>query len=221
MRILKVLSILLSYPKEEMVAAIPEIQDEITACSILPSAHRAQLAALAEELGTSDLISLQERYVALFDQSRSLSLHLFEHVHGESRDRGQAMVDLRRHYERHGMMIVANELPDYLPLLLEFASTLEERETVGLLTEVRGIISSLAARLQRRESPYASAMAAVAALAGRELATQPLATPEAEASSGTALDRVWEEKPVTFRPAESEPVECASPPCYLDEGMLK
>ncbi len=220
MRILKVLSVLLSYPEAETVAALPELEPEIAACTTLPSCHRDRLAALAHELGAGDLITLQERYVALFDQSRSLSLHLFEHVHGESRDRGQAMVDLRRHYECHGMMIAANELPDFLPLLLEFASTLEKREAVGLLSEVRGIVASLAARLEKRKSPYTAALAAVAALAAAEPAAQPLATPDAEAPSGPALDRAWEEKPVTFREPE-EPVECASPPCYLDEGMLK
>jgi len=220
MRIFKVLSVLLSYPEAETAAALPELEGEIAACAALPSCLRDHLAALAGELGAGDLITLQERYVALFDQSRSLSLHLFEHVHGESRDRGQAMVDLRRHYERHGMMIAANELPDFLPLLLEFTSTLEEREAVRLLAEVRGIVASLAARLEKRRSPYAAALAAVAALAGREAALQPLATPDAEAPAGPTLDRAWQEKPVTFREAV-EPVECASPPCYLDEGMLK
>lgn len=219
-RILKVLSVLLSYPEGETSAALPELEAEIAACAALPSCLRDRLSALAQELGTGDLIALQERYVALFDQSRSLSLHLFEHVHGESRDRGQAMVDLRRHYERHGMMIAANELPDFLPLLLEFASTLDEGEAAGLLAEVRGIVASLAGRLEKRRSPYAAAMAAVVALTEREAASQVLATPDAEAPSGPALDRAWEEKPVSFREGE-EPVECASPPCYLDEGMLK
>jgi nitrate reductase molybdenum cofactor assembly chaperone NarJ/NarW len=216
MRILKALSVLLSYPDAETLAALPEIEAEVGAAAALPACLRERLAMLAREIAAGDLITAQERYVALFDQSRSLSLHLFEHVHGESRDRGQAMVDLRRHYERHGLTIATSELPDYLPLLLEFASTRERQEAIGLLAEVRGIVATLAERLKKRRSAYAAAMDAIAILAGVEAASQVLATPEADAASGPALDRAWDEKPVTFREPE-EPIECSSPPCYLDE----
>ena len=90
---------------------------------LLPASVRRQLKLLIDEIATGDLYDLQERYVLLFDRTRSLSLHLFEHVHGESRDRGQAMIDLKAQYEKNGLAISASELPDFVPLFLEFLST--------------------------------------------------------------------------------------------------
>ena len=206
MRILKVLSLLLSYPDGTIAAALPEIEAEIAACTPLPEPLRRSLARLAHELATDDLITVQERYVALFDQTRSLSLHLFEHVLGESRDRGQALVDLRHFYERHEMQIAVSELPDYLPLALEFASLLDGNEALELLGGMRGILASLAERLARRRSPYAAILQSVVALAGPERAPVPLASPSEEPVSGPALDRVWEEEPVSFRDARSPAV---------------
>ena len=122
-RTFKVLSLLLTYPTAELKAAAPELAAALDAEALLPERLRARLAALIGEIAARDLYDLQERYVLLFDRTRSLSLHLFEHVHGEGRDRGQAMVDLIELYERGGLRLEAKELPDYLPLFLEFLST--------------------------------------------------------------------------------------------------
>ena len=127
-RAIKALSALLTYPTAELQDATAEIGAVIEAEQAIPARTRKHLGRLLAELGSGELYDLQERYVLLFDRTRSLSLHLFEHVHGESRDRGQAMIDLKSMYEAKGLEIGAAELPDFLPLFLEFVST---RPTTG------------------------------------------------------------------------------------------
>ena len=124
--------------------------------NLLPADIRRQLDALIDEIATGDLYDLQERYVELFDRTRSLSLHLFEHVHGESRDRGQAMIDLKSLYEQNGLFLGAAELPDYLPAFLEFLSTRPLAEARTLLGQPAHILTALAERLHKRHSPYAA-----------------------------------------------------------------
>ena len=113
----KALAVLLAYPtadtQELAEAAIQAIEDE----DMVPLQVRRSLGRLAAELANGDLFELQERYVWQFDRTRSLSLNLYEHVHGESRDRGQAMVALLELYRSKGVELSANELPDNLPLL--------------------------------------------------------------------------------------------------------
>jgi nitrate reductase molybdenum cofactor assembly chaperone NarJ/NarW len=123
MRTLKVLSALLTYPTPELIAAADELKVVIAREGVLPRTHAAGVTALIDDLASRDLFDAQERYILLFDRTRSLSLHLFEHVHGESRDRGQAMVDLIKLYEDGGYEPTAAELPDFLPLFLEYAAT--------------------------------------------------------------------------------------------------
>ncbi len=131
----KALSALLTYPTEELVAAVPEIAAAIASDGMVSAKGRESLTVLFIDLQTLDLYELQERYVDLFDKTRKLSLHLFEHVHGESRDRGQAMVDLAMLYEKGGLMLAANELPDYLPLFLEYLATSAARRSARLAHE--------------------------------------------------------------------------------------
>ena len=123
MKTFKVLSALLSYPTEALIEAAPEFVAVLDAERLVPEARRGAVDVLIEEIAAGDVYDLQERYGLLFDRSKTLALHLFEHVHGESRDRGQAMVDLKAMYENAALVIAANELPDYVPLLLEFLST--------------------------------------------------------------------------------------------------
>ena len=118
----KVLSALLSYPTQELQAASAELRAVVADEGLVAGDVRHALNRLISEIAAGDIYDLQERYVFLFDRTRSLSLHLFEHVHGESRDRGQAMIDLQDLYNRNGMAITATELPDFLPLFLEFLS---------------------------------------------------------------------------------------------------
>jgi nitrate reductase delta subunit len=134
--------------------------------------------------------------VSLFDRSRSLSLHIFEHVHGESRDRGQALVDLRQLYERGGFTLAANELPDYLPAFLEFVAQRPLDEAKALLADTTHILEAIGGRLVRRGSAYGAVFRALIALSGGKSA--PLASDEAEAEQDddpAALDARWEEAP--------------------------
>jgi len=153
MQIYRILSALLSYPQAELIAAIPEIK---LILADMPEFDEP-LQALLDELQGKPLIRLQENYVASFDRTPSQALHLFEHIHGESRDRGQAMVDLIEEYRRYGFEPEASELPDYVPLFLEFLS-LPDEETAGkLLGDAIHVIAAIGMRLQRNDSPYANA----------------------------------------------------------------
>jgi len=199
---LKVISLLLSYPSEELQAAAPELKAALAGDPAIGERERKLLGKLADDIAGLDLYEAQERYVYLFDRTRSLSLHLFEHVHGESRDRGQAMVDLKTMYEDAGFDIDARELPDYLPLFLEFLSTRPEAEADDLLAQTAHIAAALKERLKKRDSVYVNAFGVLEALGqGRPdaaLLRELLETPEDDPDDLEALDRVWEEEAVTF-----------------------
>ncbi|MEO1226152.1 MAG: nitrate reductase molybdenum cofactor assembly chaperone [Pseudomonadota bacterium] len=200
--IFKVLSVLLTYPSKEIAAAGADLKKALLDEGLVPDGLQRRLGRLCDELAGRDLIDLQERYVLLFDRSRSLSLHLFEHVHGESRDRGQAMVDLMELYERHGLSIDAKELPDYLPLFLEFLSTLPLDEARVLLAEPLPVITALKERHRKRDSAYAVVFEALEALAAGKAQPAEAATlatpPDEDPDDHAALDQIWEEEAVSF-----------------------
>jgi len=201
---LKVLSALLTYPTAELQAAVPDMCSTIDTKGRLPKDSRKQLGRLLDELATWDLYELQERYVLLFDRTRSLSLNLFEHVHGESRDRGQAMVDLKDLYERHGLTLASTELPDYLPLFVEFLSTIPKPEARELLAETAHILEAIRQRLERRKSPYAAVFSSLQALSrsapAGEILQALLAAPDDDPNDLEALDAAWMEEEVKFGP---------------------
>lgn len=198
---LKVISLLLSYPTEEIRAAIPELKAALDAADI-EAREKEALKRLADDIAGLDLYDAQERYVFLFDRTRSLSLHLFEHVHGEGRDRGQAMVDLMAMYEGDGFEIDAKELPDYLPMFLEYLSMKPAGEAAELLGQTAHIIAALRERLKKRKSVYARAFAVLESMAPGKpdaaLLGELLEMPEDDPADLEALDRVWEEEVVTF-----------------------
>lgn len=200
----KALSALLSYPTPELQEAAAEIGAVIEAEALLSPEARAALAPLIGELASRDIYDLQERFVLLFDRSRTLSLNLFEHLHGESRDRGPAMVDLLETYRAGGYDLASSELPDHLPVLLEFLSTQPEEAARAILRDAGHIIAALAERLTRRESPYAAVLAGLAELAGvdrgDQLVADLLSAPEEDPEDLAALDEIWEEAEVTFGP---------------------
>ena len=146
---LRILSALLRYPDAAVQEMAPEFAALLAEDGLLSPQQRAALQLLLDDLAGGDLLDCQERYVGLFDRGRAVSLHLFEHVHGESRDRGQAMVDLRSRYEAQGLEISANELPDYLPLFLEYLSVLPPAQGPR----------PTAAELERRRARYLAALA--------------------------------------------------------------
>ena len=165
-RTLKALSLILSYPTRELQHAMPEIGAVLASDTRLTAAARRALRPLVEELGGRDIYDLEEQFVLLFDRSRTLSLNLFEHVHGESRDRGGAMVSLIETYRAGGFEPNTSELPVPLPVLLEFLSTRPFAEAQDILADAAHIFEALNARLGRRESNYGAVFASLLQLAG-------------------------------------------------------
>jgi nitrate reductase delta subunit len=147
----QVLSRLLLYPEPELIAHLPELDAALAA---VPE-QQALLRPLLAHLETSSLIDLQQQYVATFDRNPSHSLHLFEHIHGESRDRGQAMVDLMEEYKRHGLQMVGDDLPDFVPLFLEFLAQLDETASAPLLGDAVHVLAHIGRKLTANGSPYA------------------------------------------------------------------
>ena len=194
MKALKALAALLSYPTAELVEALPDIRTAIAAERRIGRRDRVALDALIDEIAAADLLDAQEQYVALFDRGRATSLNLYEHVHGDSRDRGQAMVDLAQHYARGGLELATRELPDYLPVLLEYLSTRPFAEVEEMLRDCAHLLRSLGEALARRDSRYAvvpGTLLAISGVRGLEGAAPVL---EAEKS----LDEEWAEEPVMF-----------------------
>lgn len=200
----KAFSALLTYPTKELREAAGAIGETLGREPSIPAAVRAQLQGLIDEIATGDLYDLQERYVLLFDRTRSLSLHLFEHVHGEGRDRGQAMVDLQNLYAQEGLTVSAAELPDFLPLFLEFLSTQPNAKAHDLLGQPVHVLSALAERLRKRRSAYEAIFRALVALAAAKPKDDEVASlldePDPDANDLVALDATWEDEPVKFGP---------------------
>ena len=208
MTVYKALAALLQYPTADLVEAAGDIGALVKGDRRVPRRARAGIDRLTAQLVLGDLLTAQEAYVGLFDRSRSLSLHLFEHIHGESRDRGQAMVNLAAHYQTHGYSIDTNELPDYLPLFLEFLSLIEPGEAADLLSDVVHILAAIRTRLERRGSDYAGIFQALEELAARRPDNAAVAQlleqdkpPEAEAAD---LDKDWEEAPAFSGAADGD-----------------
>jgi nitrate reductase delta subunit len=195
---LKILGALLTYPEEPMVAAVPEMLALLDAESSLASSHKQALHLLASELSEGDLLQCQENYVDTFDRGRATSLHLFEHVHGESRDRGMAMVDLQKMYEAAGLVLKAGELPDYLPVVLEYLSMQPGNEASAMLEDCAHILRKIGDALAERDSRYSAVPAALLALV-----KEPGLTPASKRQpvrEEKSIDEEWAEEPVIFGP---------------------
>jgi nitrate reductase molybdenum cofactor assembly chaperone NarJ/NarW len=201
-RTYRALAALLSYPTEALQAVTGEIAEVLAGEAIVPAPRLAAIRAFLDDVASTDIYELQARYFSLFDRSRTLSLHLFEHVHGESRDRGQAMADLIMLYQSHGLDMAADELPDFLPLFLEFLSLLPNEEARTMLTEPAGILHALTDRLAARNTGYTAVMAALADIAAAPtLAVSDI--PEEDPDDLEAMDAAWEEAAVRFGPGEA------------------
>jgi nitrate reductase delta subunit len=204
-RSLRALAALLSYPSAELQAALPEIRAALAADATLAPAL-PQLDRLVGDLGAG-LLDLQEDYVGLFDRSRGLCLNLFEHVHGDSRERGPAMVELNGIYQAAGLLPTAGELPDHLPMLLEYAA-IDPEHGAGLLANAAPVLDLLHGRLAARSSAYAAVLRAALLVAGHAAGAVP-ATPEPE-QTADELDAAWAEAPVVFGPGADPAAECGS-----------
>lgn len=198
--LLRALAALLEYPDAELRAALPEIVAAIRGSRALKSPLKDELCALAGEIERSDALEAEGRYVDLFDRGRRTSLNLFEHVHGDGRQRGPAMLELRQRYLDAGLEPSTGELPDHLPVLLEYLSCCEPAEVRDTIGEIAHILRVLGNTLLKRHSRYASVMAALLALGGEAGLDAGAPVPPAE-----DLDRAWEEKPA-FAPPEPGPI---------------
>lgn len=198
MRTLKILGFLLTYPSEQFLGALGECYELLSEEKWLSKGSLEELERWTQELSQASSLDLQESYVSLFDRTPSLSLHLFEHVHGDSRERGQALVDLSSLYEKSGLIVGVEETPDYLPLFLEYLSFCPLQDVHENLGNIVNILTALEKRLQKRESSYALVFKALAEIAVRK--PDPKKVKEAmKSASGEAydferLDQEWEEQ---------------------------
>lgn len=189
-RTLRVLARLLAYPDAGLREHLAPLREALHTERALAAPRLAELDALIDGLLKTPALETEVAYVELFDRGRATSLHLFEHVHGDSRDRGPAMIDLAQTYEKAGMYLAEGEMPDFLPVLLEFTSTQPPREAREFLAEMAHIFNAIFAALQQRGSAYASVLGALLELAGEKAQPVQLAAEE-------PIDAVWEE-PVVF-----------------------
>lgn len=190
---LRVLAALLGYPDSELRGHLAQMRDLLRDERALSQARLAELDALMDTLRRTEPLDAESDYVELFDRGRATSLHLFEHVHGDSRERGPAMIDLGQTYAAAGLMLAEGELPDYLPAVLEFVSTQPPREARAFLGEMAHIFNAIFGALQQRHSAYAGVLGALLELAGEKAVAPAVAAPAAEES----LDESWAE-PVVF-----------------------
>ena len=185
---LRVFARLLSYPGAELHSHLSEMRDALHTERAISVRRLAELDVLMDTLSRGDPLDTEAAYVQLFDRGRASSLHLFEHVHGDSRDRGPAMIDLAQTYDKAGLYLAPGELPDYLPVVLEFVSTQPPREARAFLSEMAHILNAIFCALQQRRSAYASVIGALLELAGEKAQPVKLAPEE-------PLDACWTEPP--------------------------
>lgn len=187
---LRVLAHLLSYPDTSLRDHMAEMTAALQRERALGADRLEELSALMQHLRGARAMDVEAHYVETFDRGRGTALHLFEHVHGDSRDRGPAMIDLLQTYEQAGLYLAPGELPDHLTVVLEYASTQPPAQARAFLRELTHILQAIFSALLRRESPYASVLAAVLELAGEK--AQAVKIPDEP-----TLDESWEE-PAAF-----------------------
>ncbi|MDO8838413.1 MAG: nitrate reductase molybdenum cofactor assembly chaperone [Parvibaculum sp.] len=200
----RALSRLMSYPEAMLQKEAGVCVEAIRGEGLVPDRILASLRRLADYLSGSDLYDVQSAYVDLFDRTRSLSLHLYEHVHGESRERGPAMVGLIELYREHGLEMEVSDLPDYLPVFLEFLSILPDEQAASLIGEAAHVLEAISERLKKRQSPYRSAFGALLSIsdkpADQAAVRSLLSLKDDDPNDFEALDKAWAEEPVTFGP---------------------
>ena len=210
---LRVLAHMLSYPDATLREHVGELRDALRDERALTFSRMAELDALLERLDSPRTLDTEATYVELFDRGRGTALHLFEHVHGDSRDRGPAMVDLLKTYEEAGLFLAPGELPDHLSVVLQYASTQPPAQATEFLREIAHILQNIFSALLKRQSGYASVVAAVLDLAGERAQAVSL-PPE------PPIDESWEE-PMAFggcstegqaRPGQPQPIQIVKRP---------
>lgn len=197
---LRALAALLGYPSAELKSNIGEVRAAIVRDGLLSVADYSRLDHLLLRFETRELLDLQSDYSELFDRSRSLSLHLFEHVHGDSRERGQAMIDLGQQYVESGFFLGGGELPDFVPVLLEYASCLRPTDSREMLGQPAHVFAALAERLDKRGTAYSAIFHCLVSLAKARVDADARAVVDQNtpAEDAADIDAEWEEAPVSF-----------------------
>jgi nitrate reductase delta subunit len=212
-RTLRVLAHLLGYPDAELRAHLPELRTALRDEAALSPARLAELDAFITRLARRRPLDVEADHVELFDRGRGTALHLFEHVHGDSRDRGPAMIDLCQTYESAGLFLAPGELPDHLTVVLQYASTQPPAQARAFLGEIAHILQVIFSALLRREAAHACVLAALLELAGEKAQAVPV-PPE------PGLDESWAE-PIAFdgcsiqgqaRPGQPQPIQIVRAP---------
>lgn len=216
---LRVLAALLGYPDSRLRGHLPEMMALLAEDNALSDSRRGEIEALAHWLEGTDALDAETAYVETFDRGRATSLHLFEHVHGDSRERGPAMIDLAQTYAAAGLLLKEGELPDYLPVVLEFVSTQPPREAKAFLGEIAHLVNAIFGALVQRRNHYASVLGALLDMAGEKArAVEPAPEP--------ALDESWAE-PAAFegcsthgqaRPGDPQPIRIVRNPGTTSQG---
>lgn len=163
MQIYKILSVLLEYPDQELLDHLPELRTEIAKSPDMDAAEKEALRKFLEHLANTPLTGLQADYVKTFDLTPEHSLHLTHHLFGDDNDknRGPALIDLGELYKDYGVKVMTNELPDYLPLILEFAAMLDDNEAMVFLADAKKVLKVLTENLNKAGSPYAAPLSIV------------------------------------------------------------
>lgn len=165
MQIYKLLSALLEYPDQELIDHLPELHEHITQCLDTDTTERDALYVFITYLQNKPLTTLQEDYVQTFDLTPEHSLHLTHHLFGDDKNRGPALIDLGELYKDYGVEVVTNELPDYLPLVLEFIAYLDDNEATAFLSDAHKVLSVITENLSKANSAYAALLSIVASRA--------------------------------------------------------
>lgn len=193
----KTLSLLLSYPSDELQKFLLEAEKELREEALLQEDRIDEISKFCERFNQLDLTDWQGEYVQLFDYSRSVSLHIFEHLKGDSRDRGQAMVDLMEFYKDKGLHLTSKELPDYIPAFLEFLSTLSIAKAAELLAETVNIMDKINEALSDSKNIYSSIFEAIISLSAKQ-PDKAITEAMIKNEKPLDLDAEYEEEAVTF-----------------------
>jgi len=161
MQVYKLLSALLEYPNQDLIDHLPELQDFVMQNQEIDQAERTALQKFLRHLQETHLTELQADYVKTFDMTAENSLHLTHHLFGDDKNRGPALIDLGELYKDYGVEVVTNELPDYLPLILEFTAYLDDGEATVFLSDAKKVLSVLTENLTKADSPYATLLSIV------------------------------------------------------------
>jgi nitrate reductase delta subunit len=197
MKTFKLLGLLLTYPEGTVYSESNELLQTLRSEALLPEKFIKKVETFLTTQKAQNLMTVQEDYVETFDRGRAHCLHLFEHIHGESRDRGQAMIDLSETYAAKDLYIDNNELPDYLPLFMEYLSRCEFQDATKLLGEAIDVIATIGAKLKKHKSPYADILTSIEVLSTVKADAEKIKTALREAHKDPEtleeLDKQWKE----------------------------